>query len=60
MPAKRFNYFCKEYNRRINLPFYIQTRSDVVTEEYVNKLKKINISTIGIGIEHGNEGLRKK
>jgi len=32
----------------------------VVTEEYVKKLKQINISTIGIGIEHGDEGLRKK
>lgn len=60
MPRDRFNYFCQEYKKRIDLPFYIQTRSEVVKEEYVKKLKDINISTIGIGIENGDEGLRKK
>jgi radical SAM superfamily enzyme YgiQ (UPF0313 family) len=60
MSAERFNYFCQQYKERINLPFYIQTRSEVVTEEYVSKLKDINISTIAIGIEHGDENLRKK
>jgi len=60
MPKERFDYFCQQYKKRINLPFYIQTRSEVVTEEYVKKLKQINISTIAIGIEHGDESLRKK
>ncbi len=60
MPRDRFEYFCQQYKKRIDLPFYIQTRSEVVTEEYVKRLKDINISTIGIGIEHGDENLRKK
>lgn len=60
MSKERFDYFCQQYKKRIGLPFYIQTRSEVVTEDYVRKLKDINISTIAIGIEHGDESLRKK
>lgn len=60
MPKERFDYFCEQYQKRIRLPFYIQTRSEVVTDEYVRRLKEINISTIAIGIEHGDESLRKK
>jgi anaerobic magnesium-protoporphyrin IX monomethyl ester cyclase len=60
MPRERFDYFCRQYQKRIGLPFYIQTRSEVVTDEYVKRLKEINISTIAIGIEHGDEELRKK
>jgi radical SAM superfamily enzyme YgiQ (UPF0313 family) len=60
MPEKRFDYFCKEYKKRVNLPFYIQTRSETIREDYIKKLKYINISTIAIGVEHGNEAFRKK
>ena len=67
MPPERFKYFCEQYKKRINLPFYIQTRSETIKEDYIKKLKEINlstigeinISTIGIGIEHGNEEFRK-
>jgi anaerobic magnesium-protoporphyrin IX monomethyl ester cyclase len=60
MAPDRFHYFCDQYKKRIDLPFYIQTRSEVVTEEFVKRLKEINISTIAIGVEHGDENLRKK
>lgn len=60
MPKERFDYFCEQYKKRIGLPFYIQTRSEVVTEAYVKCLKEINISTIAIGVEHGDESLRKR
>jgi len=60
MPAKRFDYFIQEYKKRIDLPFYIQTRCETIKENYVKKLKEINISTIAIGVEHGNEEYRKK
>lgn len=60
MPPKRFNYFCDQYKKRIGLPFYIQTRSETVKEDYVKKLKEVNISTIAIGIEHGDEEFRKR
>lgn len=60
MPEERFDYFCKEYKRRINLPFYIQTRSETVIEDRIKRLKEIGISTIGVGIEHGDEEYRRK
>lgn len=60
MPKERFDYFCKEYKRRIDLPFYIQTRSETVKDDYIRRLKEINISTIAIGVEHGSEEFRKK
>ncbi|EKD28502.1 MAG: hypothetical protein ACD_79C00287G0009 [uncultured bacterium] len=60
MSFERFDYFCKEYKKRINLPFYIQTRSETIKEDYIKRLKEINVSTIGIGVEHGNEEYRKK
>jgi radical SAM superfamily enzyme YgiQ (UPF0313 family) len=59
MSRERFDYFCEQYKKRINLPFYVQTRSETVTEPYIRKLKEINVSSIGIGVEHGNEELRK-
>lgn len=42
------------------MPFYIQTRSETVREERIAKLKDINISTIAIGVEHGDEQYRKQ
>lgn len=60
MAQERFDYFRSEYKKRIDLPFYIQTRSETVKEEYVKQLKEINISTIGIGVEHGHEEFRKR
>lgn len=60
MPEKRFNYFCEQYKKRINLPYYIQTRAETIREDYVQKLVETNISTIAIGIENGNEEFRKK
>ncbi len=60
MPPERFNYFCEQYKQRVRLPFYIQTRSETIREDYVKKLKEIGVSTIGIGIEHSDLEFRKK
>ena len=60
MREERFNYFCEQYKKRINLPYYIQTRPETIREDYIKKLKETNISTIAIGIENGNEEFRKK
>lgn len=60
MTTQRFDYFCDQYYKRIALPFYIQTRSETVNEPYIKKLKDIKISTIGIGVESGDEEYRKK
>ncbi|MCX6764887.1 MAG: radical SAM protein [Candidatus Nealsonbacteria bacterium] len=60
MSEERFNYFCEQYKKRINLPYYIQTRAETVREDYIKKLLETNISTVAIGIENGNEEFRKK
>lgn len=60
MPEERFGYFCEQYKKRINLPFYIQTRAETIREDYIKRLVDINISTVAIGIENGNEEFRKK
>ena len=60
MPRERFDYFCDQYKKRIGLPFYLQTRSETVKDDYIKRLKEINVSTIAIGVEHGDEGLRKE
>lgn len=60
MPQERFDYFCEQYKKRVNLPFYIQTRSETVKEENIRKLKKVNISTVAVGVEHGDEEFRRK
>jgi radical SAM superfamily enzyme YgiQ (UPF0313 family) len=60
MKEDRFIYFCDQYKKRINLPFFIQTRCEEIKEDRIKMLKEINISSIGIGIEHGNEEFRKK
>lgn len=60
MQEDRFGYFCEQYKKRINLPFYIQTRAETVREDYIKRLLGVNISTVAIGIENGNEEFRKK
>jgi radical SAM superfamily enzyme YgiQ (UPF0313 family) len=65
MPRQRFEYFCQEYKKRIKLPFYIQTRPESCKPEYLDLLSDVNSvsggnSSIAIGVEHGNEALRKK
>lgn len=56
----RLKEFCEKYKKEINLPYYIQTRPETITKEKVKLLKYSGISTIAIGIEHGDEKYRKK
>jgi len=59
MGKKRFNDFCKLYGEKIKLPFFMQTKAELLcNEEKVKKLKEINCAGIGIGIETGNEKIR--
>jgi len=61
MSAKRFQKFCVEYKRRIDLPFFIQTRADtLLNENRVRMLKKTNCISIGVGLETGSYRLRKE
>jgi len=60
MKKDRLEDFCSQYRRRIGLPFYLQTRPETVTKEKIQLLKDAGVSTIAIGVEHGDEEYRKK
>ena len=56
---KELDEFCEMYNE-INLPFWMQTRPETVTEEKIKKLQKVGLHRMAFGLEHGNEDFRKK
>jgi len=61
MNEERFKEFCRQYQTMVGLPFFMQTRADtLLKEDRVRTLKDIGCVTIGIGVEHGNETIRKK
>lgn len=61
MKKERLDEFCREYGRKVSLPFFIMTRADsLLDEQKVAMLKKAGCVTIGIGVESGNEEIRKK
>ena len=60
MSKDRLIEFCDKYQSRINLPFFIMTRADSLLDETkVKMLKDAGCVTIGIGVESGNEEMRK-
>ena len=60
MPNKDFIALADLYTNEIKLPFWLQTRPETITEERIRLLKKMNVSNINVGIEHGNEKYRKE
>jgi radical SAM superfamily enzyme YgiQ (UPF0313 family) len=52
--------FSKKYKRYINLPFFILTRADLLTEDMVRLLKSAGCRTISMSIEAGNADIRNK
>ena len=44
----------------INLPFWMQTRPETITEDNMTKLKKVGLHRISFGVEHGNEEFRAR
>ena len=59
MNKKEFDEFCEMY-KEINLPFWMQTRPETLSEYNIGKLSKVGLHRISFGIEHGNEEFRKK
>jgi radical SAM superfamily enzyme YgiQ (UPF0313 family) len=51
--------FCKEYPKEFDYPFYCNVRADTVNREILLMLKKAGCEVIRLGIESGNEWLRK-
>ena len=59
MSNKEFDEFIEMY-KDINLPFWMQTRPETVTDYNMSKLKSVGLHRISFGVEHGNEEFRKK
>lgn len=51
--------FAAEYKKRVGLPMICYVRANLVTEEVVQHLKEANCITIAMGVESGNEAIRK-
>lgn len=53
------NRFSDLYHKRINLPNMIETTCNSINKTTIRFLKKINCSSVSMGIECGNEDYRK-
>lgn len=61
MAKDRFEEFCTKFKKMINLPFFIQTRAEnLLDERKVIMLKESNCVAIGIGVESGNQKIRRE
>jgi radical SAM superfamily enzyme YgiQ (UPF0313 family) len=52
--------FSQKYKKYINLPFFILTRADLLSEDMVKLLKNAGCRTISMSIEAGNADIRNK
>jgi anaerobic magnesium-protoporphyrin IX monomethyl ester cyclase len=59
MSTKELDEFCEIY-RDVNLPFWVQTRVETITDPRLRKLKAAGLHRIAFGIENGNEEFRRK
>ncbi|PIN86270.1 hypothetical protein COV19_05670 [Candidatus Woesearchaeota archaeon CG10_big_fil_rev_8_21_14_0_10_44_13] len=50
--------FCREYRKRVKLPFTFQARANLVTEDLIAALKKAGAVSATMAIESGNDHLR--
>ena len=58
MSQKRFDEFYEMYSE-FKLPFWFNTRPESINEEKIKRLKELNCHRISVGIEHGNEMMRR-
>lgn len=52
--------FCEKYPQKFKLEFECNARADLVDEKFIDSLKIANCTQINMGVEAGNEWLRKK
>ncbi len=52
--------FSEKYRKNIDLPFFILTRADLLTEDMARLLKNAGCRTISMSIESGNPRIREK
>jgi anaerobic magnesium-protoporphyrin IX monomethyl ester cyclase len=51
--------FCRRYQKEVGLPFSCASRPELVDDERMTALKKAGCFEVGIGVETGNEELRR-
>lgn len=49
-----------DFYKDIKLPFWMQSRVEVITDYKMRKLKSVGCHRMSIGLEHGNDEFRKK
>ena len=59
MNRAEFDEFVQMYDS-VRLPFWMQTRVETLSENYIQQLEQVGCNRISIGLEHGNEEFRKK
>jgi len=52
--------FSEKYRKKINLPFFVLTRADLLDEDVTKLLKHAGCRTISMSIEAGNHRIRNK
>jgi anaerobic magnesium-protoporphyrin IX monomethyl ester cyclase len=60
MRNDRLFAFLDTYKREINLPFMINTRAETINEDRISAIKDAGCVAISVGIEAGNDIIRKK
>jgi len=60
MKKDKFNEFLEVFSQEVNLPFMINTRPETVTEDRVRKLKEAGCVAVSMGVESGNDFIRRK
>jgi anaerobic magnesium-protoporphyrin IX monomethyl ester cyclase len=57
---KWFLEFCREYNKRIDLPFWLPTHANFLDEEIADALQNSKCRRVAFGIESGNRRIREE
>ena len=52
--------FAEEYPRQVGLPFFCNTRANLVTEDQVRLLREAGCHSVSMGIETGNDRIRNE
>ncbi len=52
--------FCALYKKEIGLPFYVNLRADLMTENLVRDLAEAGLAYAGMGLESGSESVRNR
>ncbi|HDN79762.1 MAG TPA: B12-binding domain-containing radical SAM protein [Chloroflexi bacterium] len=59
-PLEWVEKFAEKYPREIGLPFFCNVRPNLVTPELVRLLKEAGCHSVGMGVETGDEKMRKE